>query len=350
MAVAHGLGGGIFSNGGSIVLVDDTFTENSANGGGGGTGWDYGQNGSGLGGTVFVRNADLDATFVTFSGDTATNGGGSAGSASEVYVLGDGNGSAVPAIFIDDILGGCNCSQTSDFVASTSNGGTAPGPLRQFQRPGVQQPDRRHRPSHPGRRRLRRPDGRAAGRQRRADPDHGPHPGRPGRRRRRSGRFPGTSTPITVNQTGATRTAPYTIGAVEGTVTADPTILVCSGPLDLGTTESGTAGTPESYTVSGYGLTADIIVTAPTGVELSDDGGSTWHASLDITETDGVVNTTTIDARISDSASAGSIGASIANTSTGATEQDMTVSGMVNGISISTGTLDLGTTTAGTAS
>ena len=64
------------------------------------------------------------------------------------------------------------------------------GPLRQFQRPGVQQPDRRHRPSHPGRRRLRRPDGRAAGRQRRADPDHGTHPGRPGRRRRRGGRFP----------------------------------------------------------------------------------------------------------------------------------------------------------------
>ena len=344
-----GLGGGVFSNGGSIVLVDDTFTENSANGGGGGTGWDYGQPGSALGGAVFIRNADLYATFVTFSGDTATNGDGSAGSASEVYVLGDGNGSAVPATFIDDILGGCNCSQTSDFVASSSNGGTAPDLSGSSNDLVSSNPT--DGTGLPILAVVGSGDLMVAPLADNGGPTQtmAPIQGGPAVGAGVAADFPGTSTPITVDQTGADRTSPYTIGAVQGTVTADPTIIVCSGPLDLGSTTAGTAGTTESYTISGYGLTAGILVLAPTGVELSDDGGSTWHSSLDLNPTDGVVDTTTIDARISASASAGSISDSIANSSTGASEQDVPVSGTVNGINISISTLPLGTTTAGTA-
>ena len=153
---------------------------------------------------------------------------------------------------------------------------------------------------------------------------------------------------ITNTSTGATEQDV----SVSGTVNAVPTISISAGTLALGTTTTGTAGTTESYTVSGTGLTADITIDAPTGVELSDDGGTTWHTTLDLSESGGTVNTTTIDARIAASASVGSISGDITNTSTGATGQDVSVSGTVNAlpsISISTGTLALGTTTAGTA-
>ena len=97
---------------------------------------------------------------------------------------------------------------------------------------------------------------------------------------------------------------------------AAASVTVIGGPLNLGTTTAGTAGSIQTYSVGGSNLTADIVVTAPGGVELSDDGGSTWHSSLTLTESDGSVATTVIDARIGASVSAGTIGGSIANAST----------------------------------
>ena len=82
--------------------------------------------GQGLGGTVFVRNSNLQATFVTFSSDTVTNGDESAGTASEVYTLGDGNGSTFVATFVDDILGQSGDSTVNDFVAGNYDVGTTP--------------------------------------------------------------------------------------------------------------------------------------------------------------------------------------------------------------------------------
>ncbi|NBV25690.1 MAG: hypothetical protein EBS05_27780, partial [Proteobacteria bacterium] len=77
--------------------------------------------------------------------------------------------------------------------------------------------------------------------------------------------------------------------------------------LALGTTTAGTASTPAKFFfLSGGPLTANLVVTAPTGVELSQDG-SIWHTSETLTPTDGSVGTTLIYARISASASAGSI-------------------------------------------
>ncbi len=125
-----GLGGGIFSNGGSVTLVNDTFTGNTAAGGAGGlaSGGNSspGATGQGLGGAVFVRNSNLQATFVTFSSDTVTNGDESAGTASEVYTLGDGNGSTFVATFVDDILGQSGDSTVNDFVAGNYDVGTTP--------------------------------------------------------------------------------------------------------------------------------------------------------------------------------------------------------------------------------
>ncbi len=111
--------------------------------------------------------------------------------------------------------------------------------------------------------------------------------------------------------------------------TPTASLSVSTHSLNLGTTTAGTASSSQSYTVSGSNLTASVVVAAPSGVELSSDNGSTWHSSLTLTETGGVLGSTTIDARISASATAGSISGNISNTSTGATEQDVAVSGTV---------------------
>ena len=65
---------------------------------------------------------------------------------------------------------------------------------------------------------------------------------------------------------------------------ATPVIVVSTSLLNLGTTTQGTAGSGQSYTVSGSNLTADILLTAPTGVELSDNGGTSYSTTLDLAE------------------------------------------------------------------
>lgn len=114
-----GLGGGIFSNGGTLTLTNDTFTANVAAGGTGGPiAGSPGTPGKGLGGAVFVLNGSLSATFDTILGNHAAAGG------ADIYLLanqGDdgvnGNGS-VTGQFVNDILG--------DFLANSTSGGFTP--------------------------------------------------------------------------------------------------------------------------------------------------------------------------------------------------------------------------------
>ena len=142
---------------------------------------------------------------------------------------------------------------------------------------------------------------------------------------------------------------------VSGTVDAIPTIgdhhRHPGAGYDDGRALSGLDGNP--IPSAAPGSLPGILITAPTGVELSDDGGTSWSSSLDLSETDGAVGTRpAIDARIATSAAVGIISGSITNTGGGATEQDVSVSGTVNAVptvTISTDSLDLGTTTAGTA-
>ena len=110
-----GLGGGVFSNGGTLVLYNDTFTADTAAGGGG----------SGYGGAVFVRNGSLTATFDTFGGNTADGG-------TDVYVLSDSasgsgfTGGTATAVLVNDILGQDGATTVSDFYANAINGAAAP--------------------------------------------------------------------------------------------------------------------------------------------------------------------------------------------------------------------------------
>ena len=135
--------------------------------------------------------------------------------------------------------------------------------------------------------------------------------------------------------TGVVDVTVTTVGGTSATAAADqftylpPTITVSTGSLNLGTTTAGKDGMEESYAISGADLTANVVVTAPTGVQLSDDVGSTWNSSLTLTESGGAVMNTSIEARISATAMAGSVTGSISSTSTGATTQKVAVSGTV---------------------
>src|SRR5208283_4625163 len=157
---------------------------------------------------------------------------------------------------------------------------------------------------------------------------------------------------IAADSTGATEQDISVSGTVNPVPT--PTITVSTSSLNLGTTTQGTAGTSQSFTVGGSNLTADILLTAPTGVELSDNGGTSYSSTLDLVESGGTVGTTTVLARITATAPLGPVSGVIAADSTGATEQDISVSGTVNPvptptITVSTSSLNLGTTTQGTA-
>ena len=166
--------------------------------------------------------------------------------------------------------------------------------------------------------------------------------------------YPGTTTPITTDQRGMPLDSPPDIGAFQLSPSATAAVVVSTETLNLGTTAVGTAGAAQTFTVSGSGLSAGIILTAPTGVELSDDGGSSYSPTFDLSETGGTVGTTTIDVRISASASVGSVNGGITASSTGATTQDVSVTGTVTSapvpaVVVSAETLNLGSTTAGTA-
>ncbi|MBX7212366.1 MAG: hypothetical protein K1X78_28935, partial [Verrucomicrobiaceae bacterium] len=111
---------------------------------------------------------------------------------------------------------------------------------------------------------------------------------------------------------------------------ASPTVTASTGSLALGTATQGSAGTEQSFTVSGSSLTANLVVTAPTGVEVSTTSGSGFGASVSLPPGSGSVATTTIYARIKSSAASGVVSGNITVASTGATTQNVSVSGTVN--------------------
>ncbi|AWM40013.1 FG-GAP repeat protein [Gemmata obscuriglobus] len=108
-----------------------------------------------------------------------------------------------------------------------------------------------------------------------------------------------------------------------------PGLATSASSLNLGTTTAGTAGMPQTFTVSGIALSANIVVAAPTGVELSTDG-TTWTTSVMLTPTGGKVANTLISARITAGASVGAVSGNITVSSTNATTQNVAVTGTVN--------------------
>ena len=93
----------------------------------------------------------------------------------------------------------------------------------------------------------------------------------------------------------------------------------------------GSVSTEQSFTVNGYDLTTDIIITPPAGFELSLTTGSGFGNNVSLTPVSGYVNNTTLYIRLTNAAS-GSPAGNIILTSTGATTQNIAVSGTVNAL------------------
>ncbi|WMW77792.1 Ig-like domain-containing protein [Flavobacterium sp. 20NA77.7] len=94
---------------------------------------------------------------------------------------------------------------------------------------------------------------------------------------------------------------------------------------------SGSVSAAQSFTVSGSNLTNNVVVTAPTGFEVSLTSNSGYSSSLTITAS-GTLNATTVYVRLASSAS-GSPSGNIQITSTGATSQNIPIAGTLSTLS-----------------
>lgn len=142
-----------------------------------------------------------------------------------------------------------------------------------------------------------------------------------------------------------TETGSYTItvdiadatGCTTGSLTYELDVVEAPAIVATGTFESFVAcedsPSPEqSFTVSGTNLTADIIVTAPAGFEVSSTSGSGFDASVNLTPSAGTVNTTSLYVRKAASAP-GTASGNISVSTDGAETQELAVSGVTNAAS-----------------
>ena len=114
-------------------------------------------------------------------------------------------------------------------------------------------------------------------------------------------------------------------------VSATPTITA-TGSLTGMTVCPGSASASQSITVSGADLTANIIVTAPTGYELSLSSTTGFGASVTLNQVSGAVAATTLYVRLAANAINGAAG-NIVVGSTGATDKTVaTLAAIVNPI------------------
>ncbi|GIR57461.1 MAG: hypothetical protein CM15mP65_00420 [Crocinitomicaceae bacterium] len=106
--------------------------------------------------------------------------------------------------------------------------------------------------------------------------------------------------------------------------------ITTSGSISSFISCSGSAGTEQSFTISGSNLTANISVAAPTGYEVSKTSGSNYSSSISFTPSSGTVASSTVYVRLTSSASHGASG-DVSCSSSGATTQNLsTGSGTVH--------------------
>ena len=130
---------------------------------------------------------------------------------------------------------------------------------------------------------------------------------------------------VTVVTAGGTSA---TLAADQFTFVTPPAVTRSTPTLSLGSNYAGTAGAAQTFTVGGSNLVADLIVTAPSGVELSTDG-STYASTLDFVPVGGAVSATTVYARVAAATQVGSVSGNVTVASSGATTQNVAVSGTV---------------------
>ncbi len=74
--------------------------------------------------------------------------------------------------------------------------------------------------------------------------------------------------------------------------TVGPTISVSQGSLSFGNVQVNTTSSPQSFTLSGSNLTANVTVTAPSGFMVSTSSGGPYQGSVPVTPSGGSINQT----------------------------------------------------------
>ncbi len=152
-----------------------------------------------------------------------------------------------------------------------------------------------------------------------------------------SATWSGTSYTITVSSVSAFQSLTATqtetgkcVSAASSAVTVSncPSVSA-SGTLSAFSACANIASTEQTFTVSGLSLSANLIVTAPTGFQVSTSSGTGFASSVSLAPSGGTVASTTIYVRMSAQASSPASG-NITCASTGATTQNVAVSGTVN--------------------
>ena len=169
------------------------------------------------------------------------------------------------------------------------------------------------------------------------------------------------TTPIVLTQTGGTVTTTtiyvrlkaglpasnYNLENISATSTGATTMnIVCSGSVTTPTITTSTnslsdfnydfgsgPSAEQLFTVSGISLTADLVVSSPTNYEISLTSGAGFSPTTPIvlTQTGGTVATTTIYVRLKSGLGVGNYTAqNITSSSSGATTQQIALSGSVN--------------------
>ena len=121
--------------------------------------------------------------------------------------------------------------------------------------------------------------------------------------------------------------------------------VITSGTLTPFTACSGIASAQQSFTVSGSNLTSNLVVTPPTGFEVSITSGSGFTNSLSFVPSSGIVTTKTIFVRMTSTA-VGTPSGNIVCSTTGAS-QNVFASGTVNALPTPTITGSLSFCTGG---
>jgi DNA/RNA endonuclease YhcR with UshA esterase domain len=131
---------------------------------------------------------------------------------------------------------------------------------------------------------------------------------------------------VTLTSTGATDV----VVTLEGQIlNPAPTVFVSETALTGFTHFVGTPSAEQTFTASGLELSADITIAAPTNFEVSLTTSTGFTNSLVLTQTAGIVASTTIYVR-ANASTAGSFSGNIIATSAGALNDTVNVSGIAN--------------------
>ena len=119
--------------------------------------------------------------------------------------------------------------------------------------------------------------------------------------------------------------------ALSGTVSsaANPALTVSTASLGNFTAKLGSASSATAFLVGGSDLTANLTISAPAGFEISSTGEAPFASSLNLAPASGTVPSTSVYARLAATAPAGVNSGTITLASTGATSQQVAVSGTV---------------------